>query len=60
MEIKCECQKTGSLRSGMSGAYDTKKELPFVNHKPGQCKCTNDLQEYEKNGKKVTLCSCCC
>lgn len=56
---KCECQETAVLKRGMSSWYDKEKELPFVDHDPGKCKCTNDLKQYWKNKKKVWLCSCC-
>ena len=57
--VKCECKETGTLRPDMAYMYDSETELPFVNHKPGECKCTNDLKQYHKDGKKVWLCSCC-
>lgn len=56
---KCECNNVGKLFPGYENMYDPKKELPFVNHTPGECKCTNELKQYWKNGKKVWLCSCC-
>lgn len=59
-KIRCECNEVGLLKSGMESMYDSKEELPFVNHKPNECKCTNNLQRYSRDGKKVWLCSCCC
>ncbi len=56
---KCECQKTGVLKEGMSSWYDETNELPFVVHKPNECECLNELTEYHKDGKKVWLCSNC-
>jgi len=58
--IKCECDEIGKLKSGMESLYNKENELPFVNHKPNECKCTNDLKQYIRNGKKLWLCSCCC
>jgi len=58
--MKCECDEEGVLKLETSSMYDKEKELPFVNHKPNECKCTNDLKQYIRNGKKVWLCSCCC
>lgn len=58
--VKCECDNMGVLQPGMSRWYDPKKELPFVNHEPGECKCTNELKQYVRNGKVIWLCSCCC
>lgn len=59
-KIKCECGETGKLNSMIADWYDQEKELPFVNHKPNECKCVNNLKKYIRNGKKVWLCSCCC
>lgn len=58
--IKCECPETGVLRFGMESLYDEETELPFVKHEPNQCKCTNNLKQYIRKGKKLWLCSCCC
>lgn len=57
---KCECEGTGFLLPKTEELFDKKLELPFVNHEPGECKCTNDLKEYVRDGKKIWLCSCCC
>ena len=57
--IKCECDTEGVFYPEMSEMYDKEKELPFVAHKPNECKCVNDLKQYWKNGKKVWLCSNC-
>jgi hypothetical protein len=57
---KCECNCRARLVSGWEDTYDPELELPFVNHEPGECKCTNELKEYEREGKKVWLCSNCC
>ena len=59
MSKKCECDGTGRLIESNAYMYDTVKELPFVVHEPGECKCTNKLQTYRRNGKLLTLCSCC-
>jgi hypothetical protein len=56
---KCECMETAKLPKDMELWYDEKTELPFVNHNPDECKCTNKLKQYIRNGKKVWLCSCC-
>lgn len=58
--VKCECDDRGELKPGWEWAYDKVLELPFVTHAPGECKCVNNLQEHERDGKKVILCSCCC
>jgi hypothetical protein len=47
---------------GMERLYDKETELPFVLHKKGKCKCTNDLKEYYKKGvygETIWLCLCC-
>ena len=56
---RCECKEMGVLREHIKELYDPIKELPFVNHKPGKCECTNDLKLYLRNGKKTWLCSNC-
>ena len=56
---RCECDTVGRLFPGNEWQYDKKKELPFVNHEPGKCKCTNGLKQYYRDGKKIWLCSCC-
>lgn len=56
---KCQCNLTGILRNKMIEWYDSKKELPFVEHKPNECKCTNDLKKYNRKDKLLYLCSCC-
>ena len=58
--MECECMEEGILKEGMASWYDEETELPFVNHKPGECKCTNELKQYWRDGKKIWLCSCCC
>jgi hypothetical protein len=57
-EQKCQCQQTGTLLPHMASWYSA-EDLPYVNHKPNECKCKNDLKQYWKDGKKVWLCSCC-
>jgi len=57
--MKCECNKTGKLKPIIASQYHPITERPYVNHKPGECKCTNDLKRYYRDGKIVVLCSCC-
>ncbi len=59
MANKCECRGKGILQPGWESDYHPTKELPFVNHEPGECKCVNELRQYHKHGKKVWLCSNC-
>lgn len=58
-KIKCQCPFEGKFLVGMEGWYDKELELPFVEHKPNECKCTNKLKQYLRDGKKIWLCSCC-
>lgn len=60
MKVKCECNKEGILDNDLIKLYDPIKELPYVNHKPNECKCTNNIKQYIREGKKIWLCSCCC
>lgn len=57
--MKCQCEHEGLL-GAPAHMYDPIKELPFVNHAPGECKCTNDLRQYRRNENSVFLCSICC
>ena len=56
---KCECPERGVL-SLFADWYDPETELPYVDHEPGECKCTNELKKYKRDGKVLWLCSCCC
>jgi hypothetical protein len=55
--LKCECPETGVLRT--PSLYDPITELPFVDHQPRECKCSNNLRMYRREGKLLLLCSCC-
>lgn len=58
--MKCECVETGKPPSYILYMYDEETELPFVNHEPGKCRCTNELKLYRcSDGVERILCSCC-
>lgn len=59
MKARCECPNKGTLFNDLLPLYDPKTELPFVEHKPNECKCTNGLKRYNRDGKILWLCSCC-
>lgn len=61
MKIKCECPEEGKSNPNnpFNSWYDEELELPFVDHPPGKCKCTNNLKEVNRNGVILTLCSIC-
>jgi len=59
LKRKCQCPEEGILDSTMRSWYDVKTELPFVNHKPNECKCNNELKRYKRRNKVLILCSCC-
>jgi hypothetical protein len=59
MKQKCQCQETAVLKPEMSSWYHQTLELPFVEHQPGECKCTHELKQYIRKGKTLWLCSCC-
>ena len=59
MKHKCECPFKGNAPSYMEDFYSEEEKIG-MNHKPNECKCTNDLKQYIRNGKKIWLCSCCC
>ena len=57
---KCECENEGILDPDYADLYDAETELPYVNHKPGECRCTNELAQYRTSGGVIRwLCSCC-
>ncbi len=56
---RCGCPSKGVMYPGQELEYNLITERPYVNHEPGECKCTNDLALYEREGKKLWLCSCC-
>ena len=53
----CECDQKGFLNPTIAFLYDAVEELPYVDHEPGECKCTNSLAQYDRRGRVVTLCS---
>lgn len=55
---KCECPDEG-ISPIIPSLYDQKTELPYVVHKPGKCRCKNDLKLYERDGIRHWLCSNC-
>lgn len=57
--MRCQCNHQGILVFGQSHLYDPVTELPFVDHAPGDCRCTNDLRWFVRDGLRVLLCSCC-
>jgi hypothetical protein len=57
--MKCECPDKGVLNPAIASMYDPYAELPFVEHAPGKCRCTNDLKLYRRGEKTLWLCSCC-
>jgi hypothetical protein len=57
--FKCQCDQDGILNPLIASWYDPVTELPYVKHAPNKCKCINDLQQYIRKGKQISLCSCC-
>lgn len=56
----CECTYIGTLSSESYACwYDEETELPFVNHRPCECGCTNELKLYQRGNEILTLCSIC-
>lgn len=56
---RCECQHEGSPDPMMRSWYSD-AEWAVAFHRPGECKSTIDLQQYERDGQLVWLCSTCC
>lgn len=59
-QLRCECPVQGRINPMMRAWYDEETELPFVDHEPNECKCSNDLARYRcSDGVTRVLCSCC-
>lgn len=59
MSQHCECNHISVVPEGTRGWYDPDLEWPFVNHQPGQRKCTHLLRQFKRDGKVIWLCNCC-
>lgn len=57
--LQCQCDQEGLLNRAMAHWYDPETELPFVDHQPGGCRCTNELKQYRREDQVLWLCSCC-
>ncbi len=57
-KIKCQCPETSFTPKEHEDMY-SEEEKSGMNHEPGECTGTNDIKLYERNGKKLYLCSCC-
>ena len=58
MVKKCECPDDCMDNPNPAFMY-LEEELIGMYHKPHECKCTHGLKLYERDGKKIYLCSCC-
>ena len=56
--MKCECPNKGIVEKSDEHLY-SEEEKSGMNHKKGECKGTNEIKQYIRNGKKLWLCSCC-
>ena len=56
-KIKCQCPLESN--GGLGIGWYSPEEYSGVVHKPNKCKGTNEIKLYERNGKKLYLCSCC-
>ena len=57
-QLRCECPDTGNVPMEDEGMY-SKEEKSGMNHKPNQCKRTNNIKKYRRGNKDLYLCSCC-
>lgn len=55
---KCQCPETGEVSPERESMY-SEAEKSGMNHKPYECKGTNEVKQYERQEKKLWLCSCC-
>ncbi len=56
--MKCECPERANVSPEDECLYSD-EEKSGMNHEQGECKGTNDIKQYIRNGKKLWLCSCC-
>jgi hypothetical protein len=55
---KCQCPETSKVSPEREHLY-SEEEKSGMNHKPGECKGTNDIKKYRRGDKELYLCSCC-
>ena len=57
---RCECEALGKAPASMAGEYDPVTEWPFTQHRPGKCKCRNNIRLFRRaDGSQAWLCSIC-
>lgn len=57
--MRCQCQYRGVVVSELDSFYDPVTEAPFRAHEPGECRCTNNLHLFLRDGRPTMLCSNC-
>ena len=57
--MKCECPYDEVISEAREWQYSD-EELEDKNHKAFDCRCTNNLKYYLRDGKEICLCSKCC
>lgn len=55
---RCECKGKSRVPKSREYMYSENEKIG-MNHEPDKCKCTNNLRQYWRNGRKIWLCSCC-
>jgi predicted SprT family Zn-dependent metalloprotease len=58
MKKKCQCPYKGNAPPWPESLY-SEEEKVGMNHKPNECKCTNDIRLYQRGNRKLYLCSRC-
>ena len=56
--MKCQCPEKGEVPVYREDQYSD-EEKSGMNHKPNECKGTNEVKLYVRDEKKLWLCSCC-
>lgn len=57
-KIKCQCPEKGVTPPERESMY-APEEKSGMNHEPNKCNGTNEIKLYERDGRKLYLCSCC-
>ena len=59
-KTKCECPEKERIVPSRLDQYLEEELKGGVNHEPNECKGANNIKWYDRNGKKLWLCSRCC
>lgn len=59
LKNKCQCERTQSVLKEHENMYSA-EEKGAMNHEPNKCEGWYKIKKYQRGGKILYLCSCCC